>query len=96
MILELCVTELEDVATDISSRRNIPLPVVQETPHPYPDNATLSNVVVIPGKFLYNSDIYLYIFLILKFCISDCFLKYLKISTILFIYFKKTVNLPMI
>lgn len=52
MILELCVTELEDVATDISNRRNMPLPVVQETPHPYPDNATLSNAVVIPGKIL--------------------------------------------
>lgn len=52
MILELCVTELEDVATDISNRRNMPLPIVQETPHPYPDNATLSNVVVIPGKIL--------------------------------------------
>lgn len=54
MILELCVTELEDVATDISNRRNMPLPIVQETPHPYPDNATLSNVVVIPGKILHN------------------------------------------
>lgn len=52
MILELCVTELEDVAADISNRRNMPLPVVQETPHPYPDNATLSNVVVIPGKYI--------------------------------------------
>ncbi|CAL1297267.1 unnamed protein product [Larinioides sclopetarius] len=49
MILELCVTELEDVATELSSRRHMPLPVVQETPHPYPDNVTLSNVVKIQG-----------------------------------------------
>ncbi|XP_054721916.1 E3 ubiquitin-protein ligase HERC2-like [Uloborus diversus] len=49
MILELCVTELEDVAADVSSRRNIPLPVIQETPHPYPDNANLSDFVRIPG-----------------------------------------------
>ncbi|KAG8176599.1 hypothetical protein JTE90_026848 [Oedothorax gibbosus] len=49
MILELCVTELEDIAGDLSSRRHMPMPVVQETPHPYPDNATLSNIVKIPG-----------------------------------------------
>lgn len=59
MILELCVTELEDVAADISSRRNMPLPVVQETPHPYPDNATLSNVVVIPGKYIQSFILYI-------------------------------------
>lgn len=71
MILELCVTELEDVATDISNTRNIPLPVVQETPHPYPDNATLSNVVVIPGKILQNFVISSYICYIFKFSLSD-------------------------
>ncbi|GFT97548.1 e3 ubiquitin-protein ligase HERC2 [Nephila pilipes] len=49
MILELCVTELEDVAGDLSTRRHLPFPVIQETPHPYPDNITLSNVVKIPG-----------------------------------------------
>lgn len=74
MILELCVTELEDVATDISNRRNIPLPVVQETPHPYPDNATLSNVVVIPGKILQNF-ISSYTFVLFKyFLIMLCYL----------------------
>lgn len=63
MILELCVTELEDVATDISNRRNMPLPVVQETPHPYPDNATLSNVVVIPGKIIqFISSFFFFLF----------------------------------
>ncbi|GIY42321.1 e3 ubiquitin-protein ligase HERC2, partial [Caerostris extrusa] len=49
MILELCVTELEDVASDLSTRRNLPFPVIQETPHPYPDNITLSNTIKIPG-----------------------------------------------
>lgn len=68
MILELCVTELEDVATDISNRRNMPLPVVQETPHPYPDNATLSNVVVIPGK-VFQFHFFIYSFYCKTFCI---------------------------
>lgn len=72
MILELCVTELEDVATDISNRRNMPLPVVQETPHPYPDNATLSNVVVIPGKILQDFVIiFIYLFYSKIFCITE-------------------------
>lgn len=49
MLLELCVTELEDVATDRVCGR-LPQPVVQESPHPYSDDASLSGTVKIPGK----------------------------------------------
>lgn len=49
MLLELCVTELEDVATDRVCGR-LPQPVVQESPHPYMDDASLSGTVKIPGK----------------------------------------------
>nr|XP_022328228.1 E3 ubiquitin-protein ligase HERC2-like isoform X2 [Crassostrea virginica] len=48
MLLELCVTELEDVATDRVCGR-LPQPVVQESPHPYSDDASLSGTVKIPG-----------------------------------------------
>ena len=49
MILELCVTELEDVASDTETGRNSAQPVTQESPHPYTDNASLSDTVKIPG-----------------------------------------------
>lgn len=49
MLLEICVTELEDVASDIESRRSVPLPVVQESSHPYTDDTTLTGHVRIPG-----------------------------------------------
>ena len=35
MLLELCVTELEDVTTDTERLKSVPQPVVQESPHPY-------------------------------------------------------------
>lgn len=35
MLLELCVTELEDVATDTERLKAVPQPVVQESSHPY-------------------------------------------------------------
>lgn len=41
MLLELCVTELEDVASDIDAARNIPQPVVRESNHPYTDDTYL-------------------------------------------------------
>ncbi|XP_061183765.1 E3 ubiquitin-protein ligase HERC2-like isoform X1 [Saccostrea echinata] len=48
MLLELCVTELEDVASDRVCGR-LPQPVVQECPHPYSDDTSLSGTVKIPG-----------------------------------------------
>jgi E3 ubiquitin-protein ligase HERC2 len=50
MLLELCVTELEDVALNTHSMHLAPQPVVQESSHPYTDDATLSGHVKIPGK----------------------------------------------
>ena len=50
MILELCVTELEDVASDTETGRNAAQPVVQESPHPYTDDTSLSGHVRIQGK----------------------------------------------
>ena len=35
MLLELCVTELEDVATDTERIKSVPQPVTQESSHPY-------------------------------------------------------------
>lgn len=52
MVLELCVTELEDVAVDTESGRNIAQPVVQESPHPYIDDTSLTGTVRIPGIIL--------------------------------------------
>ncbi|ESO89418.1 hypothetical protein LOTGIDRAFT_218809 [Lottia gigantea] len=49
MLLELCVTELEDVATDTESGRQAAQPVVQESPHPYTDDTSLTGHVKIPG-----------------------------------------------
>ncbi|XP_052829652.1 E3 ubiquitin-protein ligase HERC2 isoform X3 [Octopus bimaculoides] len=49
MLLELCVTELEDVAADTESGRTLPQPVVQESPHHYSDDLSLSGHVKIPG-----------------------------------------------
>ncbi|XP_074649618.1 E3 ubiquitin-protein ligase HERC2-like [Tubulanus polymorphus] len=49
MLLELCVTELEDVASDNESGRSLAQPVVQESPHPYTDDTSLNGHVKIPG-----------------------------------------------
>lgn len=50
MLLELCVTELEDVATDSQSGRLSSQPVVVESSHPYIDDTSTSGTVKIPGK----------------------------------------------
>lgn len=50
MLTELCVTELEDAASDTEAMRSVPQPVVQESSHPYTDDVTLTGVVKIPGK----------------------------------------------
>ena len=50
MLLELCVTELEDVAADEEILRSLPPAVIQESPHPYNDNCILTGKVNIPGE----------------------------------------------
>lgn len=54
MLLELCVTELEDVAVDLENTRSLPVPAVQESNHPYSDNSFLMGKVKIPGKISAN------------------------------------------
>ncbi|XP_039287848.1 E3 ubiquitin-protein ligase HERC2 [Nilaparvata lugens] len=50
MLLELCVTELEDVAMgNTSASNNSPSPVVQESSHPFTDFVASSGHVKIPG-----------------------------------------------
>ncbi|CAB0009589.1 unnamed protein product [Nesidiocoris tenuis] len=49
MLLELCVTELEDVALNNNNLISVPMPVVQESKHPYVDDASMSGTVKIPG-----------------------------------------------
>ncbi|XP_064481734.1 E3 ubiquitin-protein ligase HERC2-like isoform X2 [Ornithodoros turicata] len=49
MLLEICVTELEDVASDVKSHQLVPQPVVQESSHPYTDDVTLTGHVRIPA-----------------------------------------------
>lgn len=63
MLLELCVTELEDVATDSQSGRLSSQPVVVESSHPYTDDTSTSGTVKIPGikgkwrdSLFYTSD----------------------------------------
>ena len=49
MLLELCVTELEDVATDTERIKSVPQPVIQESSHPYTHDAMQTGNVRIPG-----------------------------------------------
>lgn len=51
MLLELCVTELEGVATDSQSGRLSSQPVVVESSHPYIDDTSTSGTVKIPGRY---------------------------------------------
>lgn len=41
MLLELCVTELEDTTNSTQTLSMSPHPVVQESSHPYVDDVTL-------------------------------------------------------
>lgn len=41
MLIETCITELEDLCTSRHSLGKLPKPVVQETSHPYIDDITL-------------------------------------------------------
>ncbi|XP_055600343.1 probable E3 ubiquitin-protein ligase HERC2 isoform X2 [Uranotaenia lowii] len=49
MLIETCITELEDLCTSRHSLGRLPKPVVQETSHPYIDDITLVGHVKIPG-----------------------------------------------
>uniref|UniRef100_UPI00358FCF6D E3 ubiquitin-protein ligase HERC2 n=1 Tax=Myxine glutinosa TaxID=7769 RepID=UPI00358FCF6D len=49
MLLELCVTELEDVASDSINGRRAAQPVVAESCHPYVDDTSTTGTIRIPG-----------------------------------------------
>ena len=51
LLLELCVTELEDVTSDTESFYCSAQPVVQESPHPYADDSSVTGTVRIPGAY---------------------------------------------
>lgn len=52
MLLELCITELEDVALNNNNINATPIPVIQESSHPYIDDIALSGHVKIPGELV--------------------------------------------
>lgn len=60
MLLELCVTELEDVALNNNNINATPIPVIQESSHPYIDDVALSGHVKIPGSVFYFILIFRY------------------------------------
>ncbi|XP_054728194.1 probable E3 ubiquitin-protein ligase HERC2 [Anastrepha obliqua] len=49
MLLETCITELEDLCTSRYSLGKVPKPVMRESSHPYVDNITIVGQVKIPG-----------------------------------------------
>ena len=51
MLMDLCISELEDVARE-PMLSETPQSVVQESPHPYPDDFTMTNNVRMPGEAL--------------------------------------------
>ena len=57
MLMELCISELEDVAHE-PHLSETPQPLTQESSHPYPDDYTISNTVRMPGAeaLLVNFD----------------------------------------
>ena len=57
MLMELCISELEDVAHE-PHLNETPQPMIQESPHPYQDDCTMSNTVRMPGAeaLLVNFD----------------------------------------
>ncbi|XP_017138352.1 probable E3 ubiquitin-protein ligase HERC2 [Drosophila miranda] len=49
MLLETCITELEDLCTSRYCLGKVPKPVMQESSHPYVDNVNVTGAVRIPG-----------------------------------------------
>jgi len=48
MLMELCISELEDVSRE-PQLSETPQPIIQESAHPYPDDANLGGTCRIPG-----------------------------------------------
>lgn len=48
MLMELCISELEDVSRE-PQLSETPQPIIQESSHPYPDDVSLNSTCRIPG-----------------------------------------------
>lgn len=60
MLLELCITELEDTASNSHTFSYVPQPVVQETSHPYIDDITLRGTSTLRKFYIIKSFDYFY------------------------------------
>lgn len=52
MLMEVYITDLEDIATSAESVQSTPKPVVVESTHPYADESSTTGRVRIPGKHI--------------------------------------------
>ena len=50
MLMELYITDLEDIASNADNSHNQRKPIVVESSHPYADESFASGKVKIPGK----------------------------------------------
>jgi len=51
VLIEWCVTELEEVAAELSCSKPVPSSILQQSPHNYKDNTFETGRVKILGKF---------------------------------------------
>lgn len=51
MLMELYITDLEDIASSAESASNAPKPVTVESTHPYADESFTNGRVKIPGMY---------------------------------------------
>ena len=49
MLMELYITDLEDIAASAESTNNVPKPITVESTHPYADESFTNGRVKIPG-----------------------------------------------
>ena len=57
MLMELYITDLEDIAASAESTNNVPKPITVESTHPYADESFTNGRVKIPGRCYYTRTI---------------------------------------
>ena len=57
MLMELYITDLEDIAASAESTNNVPKPITVESTHPYADESFTNGRVKIPGKCYHTHTI---------------------------------------
>lgn len=50
MMMEVYITDLEDIAASVNLTQNSPKPIVVESAHPYADESSTQGRVKIPGQ----------------------------------------------